>query len=67
MSGQCPLTPAAAFGHIDFESGSDSKSSSAGNASFVPIFPQIAPDNGAIYLLWGLDREWRGLFSVAVF
>ena len=54
MSGQCPLTPAAALGHIEIGSGSDPISSFIRNDSFVPIFPQIAPDNGVICLLLGL-------------
>ena len=59
MSGRCPLTPAAALGHIEIGSGSDPISSFIRNDSFVPIFPQIAPDNGAICLLLGLAYEWR--------
>ena len=60
--GRCPLTIAAAFDHIDFESGSDSKSSMLRSGTKFPSFRALRRRGGglrAYYFVAG--GRWRNL------
>ena len=59
MSGQCPLTPAAALGHIEIGSGSDPISSFIRNDCLCSHLPANRTGQRRDLLTLGLAYEWR--------